>query len=257
MKFCSLSSSSYANCVVVQDENTCILIDCGLRKRDIKPFLNSVGLTPGDIDAVLITHSHNDHVYGLKHLLAEKNMPVYSTGGIFKELTSTYTFKKTPNLLALNQKQEERINSMKVTPFRLSHDVETIGFMIGSGSKRLGFLTDTGFVPEDCLEALQSVDYLYIEANHDFEMYKYSAKPYYVKKRNLGSQGHLSNDQCGQALKAMGLKKCELVVLAHLSEDDNEPNKALETVRGYLPRHINLVTAPARTPGGWSDLIGK
>ncbi len=253
LKFCSLSSSSYANSVVVQDGNVCILIDCGLRKRDIKPFLKKTGFSPGDIDAVLVTHCHTDHVYGLKYFLKEKDVPIYSTAGVLKQLTASYCFDKYPRFKILSECIEERISSMAVTPFRLSHDVETIGFILSSGGERLGFITDTGFVPEKCLKAFQDLDYLYIESNHDVEMYKYSSKPRHVIRRNLGPTGHLSNEQCGLALQAMGLEKCKLVVLGHLSEDDNEPHRALNSVRRYLATDKVLISAPARVPGLWSD----
>ncbi|AQS58241.1 MBL fold metallo-hydrolase [Desulforamulus ferrireducens] len=255
MRLCSLSSCSYANSVVIQDDHTCILVDCGLRKRDIKPFLNHLGLTPGDIDAVLVTHCHVDHTYGLNYLLAEKDVPIYSTTAVLRELTACYRFKKDPLLRVLKREQAETINTLQVIPYQLSHDVNTIGFLISDGSETLGYITDTGYVPEPCLTAFQSVDYLYIEANHDLEMYQHSRKPYFVKKRNLGPQGHLSNVQCREALTAMGLSRCKLVILAHLSEEDNLPELALNTVRPSLGTATKLVTAPARSPGKWSQLI--
>ncbi|KJS17774.1 MAG: hypothetical protein VR69_03265 [Peptococcaceae bacterium BRH_c4b] len=257
MRFCSLSSSSYANSVVIQDNRTCVLIDCGLRKRDIKPFLGSVGLSPGDIDAVLVTHSHADHVYGLKFLLKENNVPVYSTAGVLREINSRYSFSMQPNFQVMQLFEEIGIGSMSLIPFRLSHDVETIGFFIKSGAERMGVITDTGFVPDNCIKAFETLDYLYIESNHDIEMYRYSSKPRHVIKRNLGPNGHLSNGQCGEALESMGLNKCKLVTLAHLSEDDNNPSRALESATRHLVPGTALVCAPSRVPGRWSDLLLK
>ena len=101
--------------------------------------------------------------------------------------------------------------------------METIGFIISGDGEKMGLITDTGFVPDYCLQAFKTVDYLYIESNHDLEMYKHSKKPPHVIRRNLGTTGHLSNEQCGLALKSMGLLNCKLVVLGHLSEEDNEP----------------------------------
>lgn len=242
---------------MVQDKNTCILIDCGLRKRDIKPFLDRIGLSPGDIDAVLVTHCHTDHVYGLKFLLKERDVPLYSTAGVLKQLNQSYCFNEYPRFKVLEKCVEEKIGSLAVTPFRLSHDVETIGFTISGSGERMGFITDTGFVPENCVKAFQSLDYLYIESNHDVEMYKSSSKPRYVIKRNLGPAGHLSNEQCGQALQSMGLENCKLVVLGHLSEDDNEPRRALNNAREHLVQDIPLVNAPSRVPGLWSDILIK
>ncbi len=253
MRFCSLSSCSYANCVVVQDNKTCILIDCGLRKRDIKPYLNSVGLSLGDIDAVLVTHSHNDHVYGLKYLIKEGNIPVYSTAGVLGQLSGGFNFSAG----VMKPFEVNKIGTIALLPFRLSHDVETVGYIIGSGGQRMGVITDTGFVPENCLKAFKTLDYLYIESNHDIEMYRYSSKPRHVIKRNMGLTGHLSNEQCANALNSMELEKCKLVMLAHLSEEDNEPRRALDAVRGHLPSGTVLACAPSRIPGPWSDMLIK
>lgn len=255
MKFCSLSSCSYANCVVVRERNTCILIDCGLRKRDLKPFLGKVGLSPGDIDAVLITHCHTDHIYGLKYFLKEKDVPVYSTAGILKHLNQNYTFYDCPRFTVLNPHLKEKIGGLVVTPFHLSHDVETIGFTINGDGERMGLITDTGFVPEHCIKAFQSLDYIYIESNHDVEMYKRSSKPRHVIRRNLGPTGHLSNEQCGLALQAMALNSCKLVMLGHLSENDNEPRKALNKTRQYIAQETALASAPSRSPSLWSNLL--
>lgn len=253
MRFCSLSSCSYANCVVVQDYNTCLLIDCGLRKKDIRPFLASVGLSPGDVDAIIVTHRHIDHVYGLNYLLKEKNAPVYSTTPVLRELNQSVVFTVPPRLNILSEGSGQRIGTLGVVPFRLSHDVETIGFIIHGDGERLGFLTDTGFVPESCLKAFHDLDYLYIESNYDPNMYKRSAKPGYVIKRNLGLTGHLSNEQCGQALQAMRQQNYKLVVLGHLSEEDNDPRLALACARRHLAWDTPLVSAPSRVPGLWSD----
>ncbi|OPY56192.1 MAG: putative metallo-hydrolase YycJ [Pelotomaculum sp. PtaU1.Bin035] len=253
MRFCSLSSCSYANSVVVQDNNTCILIDCGLKKRDIKPFLDQAGLSAGDIDAILVTHIHTDHVYGLKYICQEKDFPIYSTENIIKKLSENYRFNTSVKYIAFDKYVKKKIGSLTVTHFKLSHDVETIGFIISGGGEQMGFITDTGYVPENCVDEFQSLDYLYIESNHDVNMYKKSSKPRHVIRRNLGPTGHLSNEQCGLALQSMGLKKCKLVVLGHLSEDDNSPAIAISNARRHLSPDIPLASAPSRTPGIWSD----
>ncbi|MFZ5596893.1 MAG: MBL fold metallo-hydrolase [Bacillota bacterium] len=253
MRFCSLSSCSYANSVVVQDGDTCLLVDCGLRKRDIKPFLNRVGLSAGDIDAVLVTHCHTDHVYGLRFFLKEKGVPVYSTGRVIRQLAGTCAFDENPGFGVMQECEESRIGGIRVTPIRLSHDVETVGFILESGGERLGLFTDTGFVPEECLVALRSLDYLYIESNHDVELYRRSLKPRHVIRRNLGPAGHLSNDQCADALGTMDNGRCRLVVLGHLSEEDNSPARAIKTAGSRLAGGVGLAVAPPRFPGEWSD----
>lgn len=253
MRFCSLSSCSYANCVVVQDQHTCILIDCGLRKRDIRPYLAAAGLSPGDVDAIIVTHRHNDHVYGLNYFLKEKEVPIYSTTGVLQEIKEHIHFTLPPRFNILREYSGQRIGTLGVIPFRLSHDVETIGFIIHGDGERMGFMTDTGYVPESCRKAFHDLDYLYIESNHDLDMYKRSDKPANVIRRNLGLKGHLSNEQCGQALQSMRHQNCKLVVLGHLSEEDNDPCLALDCARRHLAPGTTLFSAPSREPGLWSD----
>ncbi len=257
MKFCTLSSCSYANSVAIQSRDTCILIDCGLRKRDINPFLNEIGLATGDIDAVLVTHCHTDHIYGLKHLLKQRNVPVYSTADVLKQVSQCWAFDEYPGFQVLDPYMEYKIGSLSLTPFNLSHDVATVGYTVSGDSERMGFMTDTGFFPEKCRDLFNALDYLYIESNHDVEMYKNSAKPWHVKKRNLGPTGHLSNQQCGQALQSLDLSSCKLVMLGHLSEDDNRPSLALQNARQRLAPDISLTSAPSRVPGPWSDTLIK
>lgn len=239
----------------MQGRDTCVLIDCGLRKRDIKPFLDTAGLSPGDIDAVLVTHCHTDHTYGLKYFLKLKDVPVYSTAGVLKQVNERCVFNESPGFRLLEPYREGKIGSLSLTPFPLSHDVETVGFTISAGGERMGFITDTGYVPDRYREAFSYLDYLYIESNHDVEMYKSSSKPWHVIKRNLGPTGHLSNEQCGQALQSLDLGRCRLVVLGHLSEDDNEPGRALQNARRHLAPDISLTSAPSRSPGPWSDKL--
>lgn len=257
MKFCTLSSCSYANSVVIQSRGTCVLIDCGIRNRDIKPFLDNAGLSPGDIDAVLVTHCHTDHIYGLKYFLKLRDVPVYSTAPVLKQVNGRCSFFKSPDFQVLKPYMESKIDSLSLTAFTLSHDVETVGFTITADGERMGFITDTGYVPDKYHKAFSSLDYLYIESNHDVEMYKTSPKPWHVIKRNLGPTGHLSNEQCGQVLQALDLSRCKLVMLGHLSEDDNEPRRALQNARRVLSPDISLASAPSRVPGLWSDKLVK
>jgi hypothetical protein len=139
---------------------------------------------------------------------------------------------------------EDKIGSLSLTPFTLSHDVETVGFTLTVDGERMGFITDTGYVPDRYLEAFSSLDYLYIESNHDVEMYKSSSKPWHVIKRNLGPTGHLSNEQCGQAWQRSILAGANWLCLATLSEDDNEPGRALQNARRVLAPGISLTSAP-------------
>src|SRR5665647_741059 len=128
LKFCTLSSCSYANSVVIQNRDTCIMIDCGLRKRDLKPFLDGIGLAPGDIDAILVTHCHTDHIYGLKHFLKQRYVPVYSTADVLSQVNERCAFYEYPGFQVLNPYLECKIGSLSLTPFNLSHDVETVGY---------------------------------------------------------------------------------------------------------------------------------
>ncbi len=245
---CSLASSSAGNCYLLKTDNTTLILDCGISVKKIKENLALKGVDIKDIDAVLITHEHIDHVKSLKQLLKKADdAKVYASEGTFSGIREKYNEIYT-ELLVRGAKDMVRVahpgetfevGDIDVTPFRVSHDTnEPIAYTFSSEGKRISVVTDTGYVTEEIYGAIKDSDVLVIESNHEPEILLYGRYPYPVKQRILSDHGHLSNEACGECLAKMikelaGTKKPK-IYLAHLSDENNTPEQAILTVKNYL-----------------------
>ncbi len=208
MKCAIMASGSKGNSFVLSDKGVNILIDCGTSQRYIKTSLNSLGIEVDDLDSVLITHGHSDHIQAINLV---KDLPVYSAfelNGIDSEL--------------IIHEEEFYIGHLSVIPLSLSHDAPmTTGFVISSEEEKLVYITDTGYVPERYMSLLSNADYYVIESNHDVDMLMKTNRPMSLKQRILGDYGHLSNEACAEFLyEAIGCKTRN-ILLAHISDQAN------------------------------------
>ena len=187
MEFYTLASGSSGNCSLVCAGDTLLLIDAGISCRRIEQSLRALGRTLGDLTAVFITHEHADHVGGLATLSKKSAAPVYVTRGVSHILTCP--------VVAFTAGDTLEFAGCTVRSFSTSHDaVDPVGYRVDAPDGSLGILTDTGFVTDAAREALAGVDTLLLEANHDVETLQYGPYPYFLKRRILGDEGHLSND---------------------------------------------------------------
>ena len=245
---CSLASSSAGNCYLLKTDNTSLILDCGISVKKIKENLALKSVDIEEIDAVLITHEHIDHVKSLKALLKKADEAfVYASEGTFSGIREKYSDIYTELLLrGSNEKvvtchpgETFEVGDINVTPFRVSHDTnEPIAYTFTAEGKRISVVTDTGYVTDEIYAAIKTSDVLVIESNHEPEILLYGRYPYPVKQRILSDHGHLSNEACGECLakmiKELAGAKVPKVFLAHLSEENNTPEQALLTVRNYL-----------------------
>ena len=234
MRFCSIASGSSGNCIYVGSGNTHILIDAGCSKKKIVEGLKGLDLDLKDIDALFITHEHSDHIGGLKVLLKNSEMPVYATRGTFDGIKD----KDTNSLLADREKNivkaEESVSLKELTvkPFEVSHDaLEPVCYRVDSGNASAAVATDMGVFSDKIIRGLSGVDVLLLEANHDIRMLESGPYPYSLKRRILGDKGHLSNDSAKDLLVSLLHDNLKAVILGHLSECNNLPELAYETVR--------------------------
>ena len=234
MRFCSIASGSSGNCIYVGSGNTHILIDAGCSKKKIVEGLKGLDLDLKDIDALFITHEHLDHIGGLKVLLKNSEMPVYATRGTFDGIKD----KDTNSLLADREKNivktEESVSLKELTvkPFEVSHDaLEPVCYRVDSGNASAAVATDMGVFSDKIIRGLSGVDVLLLEANHDIRMLESGPYPYSLKRRILGDKGHLSNDSAKDLLVSLLHDNLKAVMLGHLSECNNLPELAYETVR--------------------------
>ena len=242
----TLSSGSQGNCLLLSDGGTHILVDAGISTRRIKAGLARLGLSMDDLDGILITHEHTDHISGLATLIKHHTVPLYASPGTARQLA--YRLAGVETLLRPRDPGTEFcIGSCRVTAFATSHDAaQSMDYRIdGSGS--VGILTDTGYVTPEAEETLPGVGLLVLESNHDVDRLRSGPYPYPLKQRVLGSQGHLSNKDAAAFAARMATCGTECIVLAHLSKENNTPHLAYDAVDRALRAggaQVRLYVAP-------------
>ena len=241
----SIASGSEGNSLLVSAGGTHILVDAGISARRITAALLSLGLTPGDIAGVLVTHEHSDHTAGLATLTKQYRLPLYASGGTAGALCAR--IPHAADVLHLLPRQGVlTLGDAQVTVFPTSHDAaESIDFRFDCGGAALGVLTDTGCVTPEAEQALQGVDLLVLESNHDEDWLLSGPYPYYLKQRILGNRGHLSNDAAAALAQRMASAGTRQFVLAHLSRENNTPERARQIMaRALAGLDVSVTVAP-------------
>ncbi len=234
MRICSIASGSSGNCIYVGSDATHLLVDVGISGKRTEAGLKELGLTMRDIDGILITHEHADHIAGLGVLERKYEVPVYATRGTIEAIKGNKSLGKIPEELFCPVCADEKviIKDLTCNPMRISHDAaEPVAYRISHGRKKVGIVTDLGTYNDYTVESLKGMDALLLEANHDVNMLQVGPYPYYLKQRILGDRGHLSNERAGQLLCDLLHDKLQAVVLGHLSKENNLPELAYEAVR--------------------------
>ena len=224
MKFVVLSSGSKGNTTYVECNGVKILIDLGNSCKYVVEKLNEIGVKPGDIDGILITHTHVDHVKGLKVFLHKYGTKVYATKKIIEELDYVLNYEIIPL-------SNFSIGDIYIDVIKLSHDApECVGYIIHSGYKKLVYITDTGYINEKYFSILSNADVYILESNHDIEMLSNGKYPFHLRQRILSDKGHISNYDCSRYLSTFLGCNTKCVVLAHLSLENNTPDLAYQTL---------------------------
>lgn len=225
---CVLASGSRGNAIFISDGLTGILLDAGLSATEIKRRLKARGLSPKDLDAILLSHEHSDHILSVGVLSRQLKLPIYLSRKIKKKVLLGNSVHE---LRTFDCGVPFQINAMTVHPFSISHDAaDPVGFTIGQNGRRIGIATDLGSVTPHVKAHLKDCHLLILEANHDPEMLLNGPYPWPLKKRIQSRRGHLSNQQSKHLLQELQHRNLQHVILAHLSETNNNPRKALEEV---------------------------
>ena len=233
MRLCSIASGSSGNCIYLGSESTHVLVDVGISKKRIENGLNSIDMDVKDMDGILITHEHSDHMKGLGVLSRKYHLPIYATRGTIEAIQGMSSIGKMPEGLfhEVWEDQEFQIKDLTVHPFRISHDAaQPVGYRLNYKEQSVGIATDMGTYDEYTVENLKNLDALLLEANHDVRMLQVGSYPYYLKQRILGKLGHLSNENAGQLLCRLLNDRLKAVFLGHLSKENNSEQLAYETV---------------------------
>jgi phosphoribosyl 1,2-cyclic phosphodiesterase len=248
VKICILASSSSGNSTFIASSKTRILIDAGLSRKETFERLAAIGECPENIDAVLVSHEHVDHVSGLIPVLKKTNATVY-----LSRLTAPAIDwnEYTPRLETFQAGQRLCIGDLEVDTFTIPHDaVDPVGFVVRAEGVKIGVATDLGYVPENVRVHLRGSDFLMLESNHDLEMLKVGPYPWSVKQRVMGRKGHLSNEGVSEFILNSLDTSTATLVLGHLSEHNNHPEIVrLVAAQALFKRCMDtkLVVADPRT----------
>ncbi|MBR6765179.1 MAG: MBL fold metallo-hydrolase [Clostridia bacterium] len=235
LTFCTLGSGSKGNSYLIATEKNKILVDAGLSAKHICTLLAEIGVTPNELNGIIVTHEHSDHVAGTRVLSKKFGIPLYANEKTLSEIIRKYNDIDSKNLRTFTNGESFYIGGFDILPFKTPHDsVSSCGFSVYSGINKVTVATDIGHMTRNVLENLKNSDILVLEANHDIEMLINGPYNEFLKQRVQGPNGHLSNDVCGKTLAYLLDYGLNQVILAHLSEENNTPECAYETVSKHL-----------------------
>ncbi|MGN0706489.1 MAG: MBL fold metallo-hydrolase [Faecalibacterium sp.] len=234
-EFISLYSGSSGNCSLVRCGTRYLLVDMGKGVRTTSAGLKELGLAVSDCDGILITHEHSDHVKGLSTFLKKYPLPVYGSAQTLAFLDANGIVPASCALNDLAPGREEDIGDFGVCAFPTSHDVPCVGYRIHTpDGKTMSIATDLGTLTPAVHEALAGCDLVALESNYDPHMLRTGPYPYYLRARIESARGHLSNDECSAKLLELIQEGCKRFALCHLSQENNTPLCALQTVFSTL-----------------------
>lgn len=231
MKFCSLYSGSSGNSLFVQGDETKILVDSGVSAKKITEALESINVDIKDINGVLVTHEHIDHIRSLGTIAKKYNIPIYANLGTWNGINNEKTVVdiEEKNYFKIGEKFE--IGELKIMPFSTSHDaIDPCGFSIEHEDKKISIATDLGEITDGVMKNLKKSKFVLLESNYEPEILRMCSYPYPVKTRIAGIKGHLSNQEAGNTISNLIKEGLQNVMLGHLSKESNFPELAHKSV---------------------------
>lgn len=256
LKFASLYSGSSGNCLFVETENTKILIDAGVSLKKIEKGLDALNVDAKDLDGVIVTHEHVDHIQSVGNLSKKFDIPVFANQKTFDAMPKQTEKLSEKNKKKINIDEKFMIGDIEILPFSIPHDAaDPCGFTLFSNNKKISIATDIGHMTGDIVKHIDGSEFVLLESNYDTEVLKYTKYPFKLKERIAGPTGHLSNKMAGQTINYLinsGLKKA---MLGHLSKESNFPELAYQTVideiiaNGTSIDNFGLSVADRNEPG--------
>lgn len=265
MKLMSIASGSSGNCIFVGSDRTSVLVDVGISRKRISEGLSGVDMDFKDIDAIIITHEHIDHVRSLGIISRSCEIPIFATEGTCEALLRMPELGKFDEALLhpIEPEVDFTVGDIKLTAHSIWHDAaDPVCYSLYANDRKVSVATDMGGYDDYTIHSLKDSDALLVEANHDVRMLQAGRYPYQVKQRILGNRGHLSNEMSGRLIKAVLNSHIKAILLGHLSGENNYPELAYETVKTELlgnpfaedVREFNLQVAGRTTTGAMIEL---
>lgn len=266
LEVCVLGSGSKGNAVLVRSETTAILVDAGFSCRELTRRLNDAGQDIAALAGICVSHEHSDHVAGLAQIHKRHQTPFFGNHGTIEAMRLRNKLDASVNWSVFTNGSAFGIGDLRVEPFSVPHDAyDPVGFVIQHRGIRAGILTDAGVVTALMREQASSCHLLVLESNHDEASVQEAERPWFLKQRILGRQGHLSNRQAADLIQESAGAKLQALFLAHLSEDCNTPEEAERCMRATLDSIGRedvavMMTHPGKISTKWShrpDLCTK
>lgn len=241
LRFISFGSGSSGNCYLLLTDTDCLMIDCGVGIRTLKKHFNQYGLKLDHVKHIILTHDHADHVKSVGSLSGDCHIPVFATTDVHRGVHSNWCVRRKinkENLFYLEKGETQQIGEFTVTSFAVPHDsTDCTGYSIVCEGVRFGLITDCGHITDEVKQCIAQSQYLVLEANYEPEKLAQGAYPRHLKERICGPKGHLSNNECAQALVENASPALRHVWLCHLSDENNHPELARLTVETILRSH--------------------
>jgi phosphoribosyl 1,2-cyclic phosphodiesterase len=257
LQVCILASGSSGNSIFISSDTTRILVDAGISAKALAGRLAEIEVEPTDIQAICVSHEHDDHVRGLRVMHRRHGMALYGNNGTIEAIRRDAKNRALP-WQVFSTGSPFTIGDLTLHPFPVPHDAyEPVGFTIACGEDQIGIATDLGTPTALIRERLRPCRMVVLEANHDERMLMDAPRPWHLKQRIRGRQGHLSNDHAATMLAEIAGPQLSHVFLAHLSGDCNQEHLALRAAKASLERcgnhHVEVrVAFPDRVSEVWS-----
>jgi phosphoribosyl 1,2-cyclic phosphodiesterase len=257
LEFCSLSSGSCGNATYIAAGSTRILVDAGLSAKAISTALDSIGVLPETLSAILVTHEHADHVRGVGAMSRKYRLPVYANAGTWEKMYRLVGEVPPAQRREFVTGEDFYIGDLAALPISIPHDtVDPVAFRLFSGGRSVAVATDMGNLPKRVARQLAGTDLMILESNHDIEMLQHNPRyPYRLKQRILGNHGHLSNLACAEALMVLYESGVKRALLGHLSDDNNTPELAMHAVSTALEEQGLVIGKDLLLDMTWRDRV--
>ena len=227
MKVSVLASGSKGNSSYIETKETKILVDLGMTTLYIEKKLANLDISPEEIDAIILTHTHVDHISGLKVFTKKYNTKVYLTEKMLKDINEIFELKNYEIIT-----DDFKIKDLEIEIIKTSHDAsDSNGYIFKNNNKTISYITDTGYINRKYKDKLSNKNLYIMESNHDIKMLQDGKYPYHLKQRVLSDKGHLSNEMCSKYLKEYIGEKTKKIILIHLSHENNSEEIALKTLQ--------------------------